>query len=421
VSTSAPGRATRDRQTWKRAAIRTSFVAAVTGVLIVAVSDPGPLRATSLLLALAALGVLIAFWEAGTRAEREAEIAERRARREREELLSGLQEAVAAREATLSTLGDGVVLFTRDGRVAYTNPAVKELLGRRFETITELVPFTLRSAVQEAMSSQQQVGRELSVAERVVQAVALPSSPPGSVVLLVRDVTQPRRVEQLRRDFVANASHELKTPVASMLALSETLATAKDDPEALANFLRRLQLEATRLASLVQDLLALSRLEGSPLEHSPVRLDLVVAGEVDRLRPRADEVGLSLLLDSIEEVVVSGADSDLGLMVHNLLDNAVRYTPAGGQVRVSVSAKEGHAVVRVDDTGIGIPSRDLDRVFERFYRVDEARARETGGTGLGLSIVRHVAETHGGTASVRSVLGAGSTFTVEIPLASNPE
>jgi signal transduction histidine kinase len=126
-------------------------------------------------------------------------------------------------------------------------------------------------------------------------------------------------------------------------------------------------------------------------------------------------------LDSIEEVVVSGADSDLGLMVHNLLDNAVRYTPAGGQVRVSVSAKEGHAVVRVDDTGIGIPSRDLDRVFERFYRVDEARARETGGTGLGLSIVRHVAETHGGTASVRSVLGAGSTFTVEIPLASNPE
>jgi two-component system sensor histidine kinase SenX3 len=265
------------------------------------------------------------------------------------------------------------------------------------------------------------VGRELTVAERVVQAVALPSPPAGSVVLLVRDVTQPRRVEQLRRDFVANASHELKTPVSSMLALSETLATATNDPAALANFLGRLQQEATRLASLVQDLLALSRLEGGPLEHQPVRLDLVVAGEADRLRPRAGEVGLRLVLEPPEEVVVSGAESDLGLMVHNLLDNAIRYTPSGGEVRVSVGARDGHAVVRIDDTGIGIPSRDLDRVFERFYRVDEARSRGTGGTGLGLSIVRHVAESHGGTADVRSVLGAGSTFTVEMPLAAASE
>jgi two-component system sensor histidine kinase SenX3 len=298
---------------------------------------------------------------------------------------------------------------------------VKELLGRRFETITELVPSSLRAAVREVSTGGQPVARELSVADRIVQAVALPSSPPGSVVLLVRDVTHARRVEQLRRDFVANASHELKTPVASMVALSETLVTAANDAEALNNFLGRLQQEATRLANLVRDLLALSRLEGGPLERSPVRMDLVVAGEADRLRPRADELGVRLVIDPPAEMVVAGAESDLGLLVHNLLDNAIRYTPSGGQVHVTLAPQNGSAVLRVDDTGIGIPSRDLDRIFERFYRVDEARSRETGGTGLGLSIVRHVAESHGGTAGVRSVLGAGSTFTIEIPLASGVE
>jgi len=197
--------------------------------------------------------------------------------------------------------------------------------------------------------------------------------------------------------------------------------TAANDPPALAKFLGRLQQEATRLANLVQDLLALSRLEGGQLERQPVRLDMVVASEADRLRPRASELGVRVVLDPPTEVVVSGAESDLGLLVHNLLDNAVRYTPAGGEVRISIAALDGTAVLRIDDTGIGIPSRDLDRVFERFYRVDEARSRETGGTGLGLSIVRHIAESHGGTAGARSVLGAGSTFTVEIPLGAPPE
>src|SRR5437667_272731 len=170
----------------------------------------------------------------------------------------------------------------------------------------------LRSAVLQVSSGGQAVVRELSVADHLLHAVALPSSPPGSVVLLVRDVTQARRVEELRRDFVANASHELKTPVASMVALSETLVTAANDPPALANFLGRLQQEATRLANLVQDLLALSRLEGGPLERQPVRLDKVVAGEADRLRPRAHELGVRVVLDPLGDVVVPGAESDLG-------------------------------------------------------------------------------------------------------------
>jgi two-component system sensor histidine kinase SenX3 len=361
------------------------------------------------------VGATVAWVAAGRSDRRNQEDTRRQGQLLQDELID-LREAVTARESILASLGDGVVLFTPDGRVAHANPAVKELLGRRFETITELVPSRLRSVVNEVSTGGQTMVRELSVADHLVQVVALPSTPPGSVVLLVRDVTQARRVEELRHDFVANASHELKTPVASMVALSETLMTAANDPPALAKFLGRLQQEATRLSHLVQDLLALSRLEGGPLERQPVRLDMVVASEADRLRPRAGELGVRVVLDPPTEVVVSGAESDLGLLVHNLLDNAVRYTPAGGEVRISITALDGTAVLRVDDTGIGIPSRDLDRIFERFYRVDEARSRETGGTGLGLSIVRHIAESHGGTAGARSVLGAGSTFTVEIPL-----
>ena len=146
-------------------------------------------------------------------------------------------------------------------------------------------------------------------------------------------------------------------------------------------------------------------------------LDRIVAEEAERLRPRTDGANLRLVVDTDAGAHVLGSESDLGLLVHNLLDNAIQYSPEGGEVRVMVRARDGQAEVRVTDTGIGIASRDLDRIFERFYRVDPARSRATGGTGLGLSIVRHVAESHGGTVEVRSVLGAGSTFIVRLPLA----
>jgi two-component system sensor histidine kinase SenX3 len=421
VSTNAAGGSSRDQRRWRHGAIPAALLLAGVAAVLAGTADPGPVRALGLVVALASVVGATVAWAAAGRSDLRNEEDDRRDRQRLQDDLNDLQEAVTARESILASLGDGVVLFTPDGRVAHANPAVKELLGRRFETITELVPSSLRSVVNEVSTGGKTTARELSVADHLVQVVALPSTPPGAVVLLVRDVTQARRVEELRRDFVANASHELKTPVASMVALSETLVAAANDPPALAKFLGRLQQEAIRLANLVQDLLALSRLEGGALERRPVRLDLVVSGEADRLRPRAGELGVRVVLDQPTEVVVSGAESDLGLLVHNLLDNAVRYTPDGGQVRISLAAQDGIAVLRVDDTGIGIPSRDLDRVFERFYRVDEARSRETGGTGLGLSIVRHIAESHGGTAGARSVLGAGSTFTVEIPLAAPAE
>jgi two-component system, OmpR family, sensor histidine kinase SenX3 len=237
------------------------------------------------------------------------------------------------------------------------------------------------------------------------------------MVLVARDVTAERLLDRIRRDFVANASHELKTPVASIQALAETLTDAAgEDPDTARRFLGRLEQEANRLSRLVNDLLDLSRLEGGPADGGTVDLRAVVADEADRLRPRAEAAGLRLVTESPEAVRVTGSRSDLGLLVHNLVDNAIRYSPDGGEVRVVVRVHAGQAELRVADTGIGIAGRDQDRIFERFYRADPARSRATGGTGLGLSIVRHVVESHGGTVSVRSVLGAGSTFIVRLPV-----
>jgi two-component system sensor histidine kinase SenX3 len=313
-----------------------------------------------------------------------------------------------------------VVLFAPDGQVVYSNPAARSLLGRRFDAATELTPGVLRDAVDEVRGALTGEGagveREFETAEAVVEASVVPAGPPGSVLVVARDVTRARRVERLRHDFVSNASHELKTPVASILALAQTLTrAAADDPEAVHRFIGKLESEAERLSRIVRDLLELSRLEGQPKEVGLVRLDQVVRTETERLRGRAEGAGLRLVLDPLPEVSVEGTDSDLALMVHNLLDNAMRYTPAGGMVGISLGVQAGSAILTVEDTGIGIPSRDLDRVFERFYRVDPARSRETGGTGLGLSIVRNVIDAHGGHVSVRSVLGAGSTFTVRLP------
>jgi two-component system sensor histidine kinase SenX3 len=210
----------------------------------------------------------------------------------------------------------------------------------------------------------------------------------------------------------------LKTPVASILAIAETLRHAVvEDPDAADRFLGRLESEANRMSRLVRDLLELSRLEGDLHEPAPVRLDEVVRTETERLRQRAESAGLSLVVERIDPLEVEGNNADLALLVHNLVDNAIRYTEEGGRIRVGLTLDAGIAEIEVDDTGIGIPSRDLDRVFERFYRVDPARSRETGGTGLGLSIVRHVAGSHGGEVRVESVLGAGSTFIVRLPAA----
>jgi signal transduction histidine kinase len=238
------------------------------------------------------------------------------------------------------------------------------------------------------------------------------------VLLTLRDVTEAKAVDAVRRDFVANASHELKTPVASIRALAETIAmSAGDDPDVVPRFAAQLEREAVRLSRIVSDLLDLSRLEGHPGEFATVRLDVLVVQEAERFLARAEGSQLRLAVRAEDPVMVRGSAQDLGLMVRNLVENAIQYTRPGGRVEVGLRTRDGWAELSVEDNGLGIPVKDQARIFERFYRVDRARSRETGGTGLGLSIVRHVVENHGGTVTVRSALGQGSTFSVRLPTA----
>ena len=242
----------------------------------------------------------------------------------------------------------------------------------------------------------------------------------GHVALLVEDVTEARRVEAVRRDFVANVSHELKTPVGAMALLAEALQDASDDPAAVRRFAGRVQHEAERLGRLVQELIDLSRLQGAdPLPHPElVSVDSVVAEAADRTRTLASARGILLVVGGERGLSVLGSESQLVTALANLLDNAVAYSPDHTRVGVAVRRRGDAVEVSVSDQGIGIAEKDLERVFERFYRADPARSRATGGTGLGLAIVKHVATNHGGEVDVWSVEGSGSTFTLRLPSAS---
>jgi two-component system, OmpR family, phosphate regulon sensor histidine kinase PhoR len=324
----------------------------------------------------------------------------------------------------LSTMEEGVVLVDPDETVGYANHAARRLLGREQgpSQARELTPPGIRLLLERARTGGKAAEDEVEIGRprRLLRATAIPLEPRGQVLLVLRDVTEFRRVEAMRRDFVADASHELKTPVASIRATAETVRTAIDeDPAAAARFADRLHRESVRLARIVSDLLDLSRLETERPGLEPVRLDRVVEEEAARLRDEARAAGVTLNATS-EPATVQGSPKDLALLVRNLLDNAIRYTERGGSVLVEAAPRDGRAVVSVADTGAGIPSRDLPRIFERFYRVDRARSRETGGTGLGLSIARHVAEQHGGRIEASSELGRGSVFLVTLPLAEAP-
>ena len=246
----------------------------------------------------------------------------------------------------------------------------------------------------------------------------------GLVLVLAEDRTESQRVEQVRRDFVANVSHELKTPVGALALLAETIEDAADDEEAVRRFAGRMRQEAARLTFLVQDLITLSRIQAAePVpDPRPVQVDEVVAEALDRCRMKANARGITLASIGVRGLSVLGEEDLLVTAVRNLLENAVVYSPERTRVVVCVKKPgDGGVEISVTDQGIGIPERDLERIFERFYRVDPARSRATGGTGLGLAIVKHVTAAHGGSVMVRSVEGAGSTFTLRLPLRSDHE
>lgn len=286
-----------------------------------------------------------------------------------------------------------------------------------------------RITVRELEDLVQQVRRDGQIRETEVVMQRSPGVPPRYVtarvaplssqlvLALVEDRTRERRVESIRRDFVANVSHELKTPVGAIRLLSDAVIDAADDPEAVQRFAGRMHTESERLARLVQQIIELSRLQGDDPLDEPVAVDVdaIIARAIDENLTDANAKGISLVHNGERGLVLLGNREQVAVAVSNLVANAVAYSPDGSSV--IVTAKPGDTVVEltITDQGIGIPAREIDRIFERFYRVDPARHRSTGGTGLGLSIVKHVAASHGGDVRVWSVEGQGSTFTLTLP------
>jgi two-component system sensor histidine kinase SenX3 len=237
------------------------------------------------------------------------------------------------------------------------------------------------------------------------------------VLALVEDRTRERRVESIRRDFVANVSHELKTPVGALNLLAEAVQEAADDPEAVTRFSGRMQTESARLTKLVQQIIELSRLQGDdPLEDpQSVDVDAIVSRSIDQSSIDAQSKGITVVHNGERGLQILGNGDEVALALGNLVANAVAYSPDDSTVVVGARTNEMMVDLTITDQGIGIPAEEIDRIFERFYRVDPARHRSTGGTGLGLSIVKHVAASHGGEVRVWSVEGQGSTFTFSLP------
>jgi signal transduction histidine kinase len=332
-----------------------------------------------------------------------------------------LAEEAPWRGQLVDALVQPALLFSTAGRLLAANEPARHLLGIPIDaqdrTVTQAVgSAALADAVREVRASHAAISLDLELRAHHLRADV--SRVGDETLLVLTDRTQERRVEELRRDFVVNASHELKTPVASVQTLAEALTvTMRTDPARAASLLPRLSSEAQRLARLVTDLLDLRRLEErSPGERVAVDLAELSRRVVADLVPRADEREVELAVEAPDRAFMVGIPGDLETVVKNLVGNAIQYNRPDGTVELSIEPRDGTLELRVADSGIGIPQHELGRIFERFYRVDPARSRETGGTGLGLSIVRHAVERHGGTIGVESLLGEGTTFIVRLPI-----
>jgi two-component system sensor histidine kinase SenX3 len=312
-----------------------------------------------------------------------------------------------------------VVLDVRDGVLKATPAAYAFGLVRGHDLTHPELREMAAEARRLGLVREQQLELPRGPLGRATIVVHARVAPLGSdlVLVLVDDRTESRRVEEIRRDFVANVSHELKTPIGALRLLAEAVSDAADDPDAVRHFAARMEREAVRLTTLVQEIIDLSRLQVADALHAPepVAVDDVVAEAIDRVSLPAQRKRIEVGVGGDHGAVVYGDHNLLVTAVRNLVENAITYSPDATRVSVTVRRRDGLVEIAVSDQGLGIAPGDQERIFERFYRVDPARSRQTGGTGLGLSIVKHVAANHGGEVTVWSVEGEGSTFTLRLP------
>ena len=324
--------------------------------------------------------------------------------------------------ALLGVLPTASLVVDAQGTVLRTTPRAEALgLVRRDALAVADVHELIRACVERGVPQEREIRVRRPPLGRGMldlRATVAPLSA-GTYVVLVEDLAEGRRVDAVRRDFVANVSHELKTPVGAIALLAEAILSSLDDTDSVQRFAERMITESSRLSSLINDIIELSRLQGDdPLARAALfDIDSVIAQAVDEVRPFADARGIELVVSGAPGAEMVGDRGQILTALRNLVSNAVTYSPDHTRVAVAASADAGTVSIDIKDQGIGIASHDLDRIFERFYRADPARSRSTGGTGLGLSIVKHVCQNHGGDVSVWSELGVGSTFTLRLPLA----
>ena len=335
--------------------------------------------------------------------------------------------------AILGSMVEGVAVVGGDERILYCNQAFEQILelpqgsSQGKKLVEGLRQADLVTAVRQVLPGGDEVTGEVEVGtvrRRSFSVTAAPvrAAEASSAVLVLHDITELRRLERVRRDFVANVSHEFKTPLTAIQGFAETLlGGALDDKANRKRFVEIIREHARRLARLTDDLLKLSRIEAGrlDLESRPVSVAGLVNGCVETARLNAESRGLRIAVELPEGLPpVRGDAVQLDEVLQNLIDNALQYTPSGGRIDVTAYSNGHEVIFTVADTGIGIPESDLERIFERFYRVDAARSREAGGTGLGLSIARHIVDAHGGRIWVESAVGLGSRFRFSIDVAS---
>jgi len=385
-----------------------------------------PLTWIAIALAVASAAALLLWWHSARGASRlTTRLAEERSLSAESRLL------YAASSERLSEVlqgcGAGIVWLDREAVVAQANDRAGELFDLTPEEMKgkPLLHVTLSSDLQEAVRKAliEGTGSTLEVRgvgpnHRTLSVSVRPSSGSGqsAAILFAHDVTEVRRLETVRRDFVANVSHELRTPLASIRAMAETLeAGARMDDNVADRFLATIVNESDRLARIAEDLLVLSDAESHEPDKSQFDLSLLLEDVLARFAMRAQLEGVSLSKEVPAGIRIVASQDQVEQTVSNLVDNAIKYTPSGGSVNVRLTRTNGNVRIEVSDTGIGLLQEDVPRIFERFYRVDKARSRKSGGTGLGLSIVKHVVESHAGRVAVESEFNRGSCFAIELP------